>query len=70
MEKIFTLIIDESINLELNVGKLYLKFSELFPEDGDFWWKLHVEEKHHASLIRTGRQHYMPDYRFPRSDAD
>lgn len=51
-------IIDESIKLELNVSKLYSLFHEIFPEHGDFWWTLSIEEKNHASLLLTGRDHF------------
>lgn len=52
-------IIDESIRLELNVARLYTLFYELFPEHGDFWWTLSIEEKNHASLLLTGKQHFI-----------
>lgn len=51
-------LIDESIELELNVSKLYSLFHKLFPEHGDFWWTLSIEEKNHASLLLTGKQHF------------
>lgn len=46
-------LLDEAINLELNVSNLYLLFFELFPKDSNFWWKLVIEEKNHASLIAS-----------------
>jgi len=45
--------IDEAVNLELNVSRLYFRFYELFPEDADFWWKLTLEEKNHAALLEN-----------------
>jgi hypothetical protein len=48
-EKLF----DEAIKLELNVSDLYYVFYELFPEDAVFWWTLVIEEKNHASLLKT-----------------
>ena len=51
-------VIDESIKLELNVSKLYTLFHEIFPDHGDFWWTLSIEEKNHASLLLTGKNHF------------
>ena len=49
----FSELIDEAIELELNVGRLYLVFYSLFPEDAAFWWTLAIEEENHAALLRT-----------------
>jgi len=51
-------LINESIKLEKNVGRLYKLFHLTFPEDKDFWWKLYLEENNHASLI-AGMQHAL-----------
>ena len=51
-------LIDESIKLELNVAELYKIFDEAFPEDADFWSKLHMEEENHAALIRGVAETY------------
>jgi len=53
-------LIEESIQLELNVGELYLLFCHAFPDDTDFWWGLCVEEKNHAALIRSIKEGFMP----------
>ncbi len=45
--------LNEAIDLELNVAELYLLFYNLFPEDSDFWWKLVIEEKNHASILKN-----------------
>lgn len=58
-------LVEESINLELNVADAYLLFHDLFPEDKEFWWKLVVEEKNHAALIRTGKEHFELENNFP-----
>ncbi|MFH0757715.1 MAG: rubrerythrin family protein [Bacteroidota bacterium] len=52
----FKALIDESIRLELNVGKLYLLFYEQFKGDSQFWWKLTLEEENHAALLKTVKQ--------------
>ncbi len=60
-----TSLIEESINLELNVSNIYLLFHNLFQEDEDFWWKLVLEEKNHAALIQSGKDHFAPLKKFP-----
>ncbi|HIJ89408.1 MAG: hypothetical protein OEV89_00935 [Desulfobulbaceae bacterium] len=59
------LVIDESIKLELNVSELYSLFQRSFPEDADFWWELVLEEKNHAALIQSGKEHFEPITEFP-----
>ncbi len=49
----YTMLIDESIKVEQNVSDLYLLFHRLFPQDEDFWWRLLLEEKNHAALIKS-----------------
>lgn len=58
-------IIDTSIALELAVADLYLLFYKIYPEDSDFWWKMSIEEKGHAALLRSGRDSFMPLQKFP-----
>jgi len=58
-------LIEESIQLELNVGELYLLFYRLFPEDGHFWWRLAIEEENHAALLKTVRQMEQLDVDIP-----
>ena len=53
-------LIEESVQLELNVGELYLVFHRAFPDDADFWWRLSLEEKNHAALIRSIKEGFMP----------
>ncbi|GBD99198.1 hypothetical protein BMS3Abin07_01231 [bacterium BMS3Abin07] len=65
MDKDFTLLMEESTNLELNVADLYLLFNSLFPEDSNFWWELALEEKSHAALIRSGKDFFEPKNQFP-----
>lgn len=57
---------EESIRLELNIAALYRIFSTL-PEDHDFWWQLHLEEKSHASLMRSARDSFLKRGKFPAS---
>ena len=59
MNNNFQEILDESIQLELNVADLYMLFFEQFPVDSDFWWKLVIEEKNHAALLKSIRDIFM-----------
>jgi hypothetical protein len=56
---------EESINLELNVSEIYYLFHSFFPVDANFWWKLVIEEKNHAALIRNGIEQFEPIGEFP-----
>lgn len=58
-------LIDESIDLESNVAELYLLFQANFPEDQDFWWALALEEKNHAALVRSLKEHFLPVGKIP-----
>jgi hypothetical protein len=58
-------LIEESINLELNLSDLYLLFYELFPDDGEVWGRLTLEEKDHASIIQEGTEQLKQDGIFP-----
>lgn len=51
----FNLLIQQAIQLELNVGKLYLLFHRLLPDDSKFWWELAIEEENHAALLKTAK---------------
>jgi hypothetical protein len=62
-----TELIDESIRIEQNVSSLYVFFAENLPLDHDFWWQLHLEEKSHAMLLRTGRDSFIKRGKFPRT---
>ena len=64
MEKTaIVLLLDEAIRLENNVSDLYKKFFH-HHDDYEFWWKLAMEEKNHASLLRAGKEYYLDC--FPR----
>ena len=59
------LLFDEAIKLELNAAELYTIFNETFKEDSDFWWRLILEEKSHASLLESGKNNFAPRGFFP-----
>jgi len=65
MEQDIFQIVDEAIALELNVAELYLHFHHQFPDDSAFWWQLAVEEKNHAAMLRSGREHLIKAGLFP-----
>ncbi len=65
MNKDMDNIFDESIRLEMNVSKVYLRFSKLFSEDEKFWWDLAIEERNHAALLRSGKEFFKPASKFP-----
>ncbi len=50
-------LLDESIEIELNVSKLYILYSNIFSEDKDFWWKIALEEQNHAALLKSGKKY-------------
>lgn len=56
MKDRFNTLIQEAIKVELNVAELYIQFHRLFPMDASFWWKLAIEEKNHAALLKTLQQ--------------
>ncbi|OQX72270.1 MAG: hypothetical protein B6D61_14295 [Bacteroidetes bacterium 4484_249] len=60
-------LLDESIKLELTVAGLYELFHNYFPEDSDFWWKLLIEEKGHAAVLRSGKETFLPLHVFPEN---
>ncbi len=60
MDKRLLQMVDESIQLELNVSDLYKLFSSMFPEHRDFWWRLVIEEKNHAALLKSVKECFAP----------
>jgi hypothetical protein len=59
-------LIDRMIDLENAAADLYMYYHSTFPEDGEFWWTLMMEEKNHASLIRGGRNAFLNHEGLPR----
>lgn len=53
MDSEISKLIEEAIELELNVSELYLFFFNTFKVDSSFWWKLAIEEKNHAALLKS-----------------
>ncbi len=63
----FIELIEESIKLELTVAELYQFFFSTFTEDSDFWWKMMIEEKGHAAILRSGKESFLPLNKFPKN---
>jgi len=49
-------LLEASIQLELNLAKLYTLFNDLFEEDEEFWWQLAMEERGHAALLQQEKK--------------
>ncbi len=62
MNKKLSQLIDETIKLELNIADIYMVFYNTFPEDSDFWWQMNLEEKSHASLIKSGKDTFLDQF--------
>lgn len=52
MNQDLELLIDEAIELEINMMKLYTLFKDIFPEDAAFWGGLVGEERNHVVLLK------------------
>jgi ferritin len=60
-------LLDESIQLELNLAKLYTLFNDQFEEDEEFWWQLSMEERSHAALLQQEKKQPQPLQFFPEN---
>ena len=58
-------LIDEAIKLELNMSNLYSIFNEYIQEDKAFWYRISIEEKNHAALLKTAKD-FIRFNKFPR----
>ncbi|MDP8305254.1 MAG: rubrerythrin family protein [Candidatus Chlorobium antarcticum] len=58
-------LLEASIQLELNLAKLYTLFNDLFEEDEEFWWQLAMEERGHAALLQQEKKD--PSVVFPEN---
>ena len=56
MDKKLSELVDEAIKVELNISTIYEIFSKSFADDSDFWSKLVIEEKNHATLIESAKK--------------
>jgi hypothetical protein len=65
MDTRFSQVVEASIRLELNVADLYGLFHAAFPQHEEFWWKLRLEERNHAALIRSAKEQFDPVGKFP-----
>ncbi len=58
-------LINESIKLELNASNLYELFSNLLPNDTEFWKQLSCEETGHAQQIQAIKNSFIQNGSFP-----
>ena len=58
-------LIDECVELELNVAGIYTLFHFAIPEDAEFWWQLHQEERNYADLLRSINETFLPADVYP-----
>ena len=59
--------LDESIQLELNLAKLYTIFNDCLADDEDFWWDLAMEEQGHATLLQQEKKQPQQKEFFPEN---
>ncbi len=59
--------LDESIQLELNLARLYTLFNDCFADDEDFWWDLAMEEQGHAALLNEEKKQPQQKEFFPEN---
>ncbi len=67
MSQTLAALLDESIQLELNLARLYTLFNDHFPDDEDFWWQLAMEERSHAVLLQQEKKQPQPLQFFPEN---
>ena len=59
--------LDESIQLELNLARLYTIFNDSLSDDEDFWWDLAMEEQGHATLLQQEKKQPQQKEFFPEN---
>ena len=71
LEKIVVIkYIELSYTLEKTVASFYLKLSEAFKEDAEFWWRLCLEEQNHASIFKSFMDGLLPVSLLPEELLD
>ena len=59
------------IAIEAGIGAIYEEFYNMFPDAGDLWGRLAIEEKNHASILAIGSRYantgQLPDFVVPDS---
>lgn len=51
-------LLEEAIQVEINMAKLYLFFRDNFTKDKDFWGKIAEEEAGHAALLNLAKDFF------------
>ena len=62
-----TTLLEASIQLELNLARLYTLFNDHFRDDEEFWWQLAMEERSHAALLQQEKKQPQPLQFFPEN---
>jgi rubrerythrin len=65
-----SVLFETSVGFEKNIAELYLRFSAMFDDDREFWWKLSLEEQNHSALFRSFLERFLPAKLFPDDILD
>jgi len=70
MENQYTLLFNEAISVERNIGSFYALCATHFKDDRTFWWKLSEEEEQHAKILESGLEFLLEENLFPNAILD
>ncbi len=70
MENQYTLLFNEAIRVERNIGTFYALCATHFKDDRTFWWKLSEEEEQHAKILESGLEFLLEENLFPNAILD
>ncbi len=70
MENQYTLLFNEAIRVERNIGSFYALCATHFKDDRTFWWKLSEEEEQHAKILESGLEFLLEEKLFPNAILD
>jgi hypothetical protein len=70
MENQYTLLFNEAISVERNIGSFYALCAMHFKDDRTFWWKLSEEEEQHAKILESGLEFLLEENLFPNAILD
>ncbi len=70
MENQYTLLFNEAIRVERNIGSFYALCATHFKDDRTFWWKLSEEEEQHAKILESGLTFLLEENLFPNAIFD
>ncbi len=70
MENQYTLLFNEAVRVERNIGSFYALCATHFKDDRTFWWKLSEEEEQHAKILESGLEFLLEENLFPNAILD